>query len=235
MKVAILLNGNLRTIEKCSENIYNSFNHLSPDYFVSTYRNQYGYHPYIQTFLQYHDDPILEDSQVLEKFYKFNPKLVFIENVNDVNEFYSKEVGKLSPNMNNIESSYLQYLKIKKGLNLIEQFENNNNIKYDVIIKTRCDIIHKNIVGIDLSNIDNKIIISTGNIFPNDCILISSRDNMFSIIDFVINEFYHLTNPISTTNPPHGVLLAGIQNRNLEVQQHPIMDYVVRVNRDHYY
>lgn len=235
MRTAILLNGNFRTIDKCSDNILNTFNHLNPEYFVSTYRNQFGYHPYIKNFLQYQDDPVFEDSYILENFKVFNPKLIFIENIDDVNQIYYKELPNLHPRMNSFESSYLQYLKIKKGLNIIEQYENLNNIKYDLIIKTRCDLMCKDIKSLDLSNLNKKLIVSTGNVYPNDCVLISERDNMFNIIDFIMNEFYRLTDTHSTNDPPHGILLSASKHNNLSIEQYPIMDYVVRANMYQYY
>jgi hypothetical protein len=137
--------------------------------------------------------------------------------------------------MRDTESSFLQYIKFKRGLALIESFEKANNFSYDVIIKTRCDLNHHDIKNIDLSNLAQKLIVAKGNVFPNDCILISSRNNIFKIIDFMTKEFYNYTNPISNEKSPHGLLYASTLEHNLEIQLNEIMNFVVRANTIQYY
>lgn len=236
MKTAVLLNGNVRTIDQCKKSILNCFKQLEPDYYVSTYYNQFGYHPAVKESIGYYEDPILSFDEIKNKFIDFNLKNILIENIIDLKGFFNKEEEKFNINMKNLESSFLQYLKIKKGLIEIDNFEKNNNITYDIIIKTRCDIDHtENLNHVNLFNINKKLIISNGNVFPNDCVLISSRDNMFKIIDFMIKEFYEYTNQISNENAPHGLLLSASQNLGLEIESSHIMNYVIRANKIQYY
>lgn len=236
MKTAILLNGNIRTIDQCKNNILDCFEHLNPDYYVSTYYNQFGYHPFVKGSINYHEDPVLSEKEIIDKFASFNLKSILIEDIVKINEFYRQEESKFNSSMKGLESSFLQYTKFKKGLDLIRKFENNNSFQYDIIIKTRCDLFHSDIIKqISLNDLAQKLIISTGNVFPNDCILISSKNNIFKIIDFIVEEFYKYSNNISNQKAPHGLLLAAAQSIPLIIDSYNIMSYVVRANKIQYY
>jgi len=45
MKTAIIIIGHIRTWIECKDNFIESFGHLNPDVYVSTYDLQYNYHP----------------------------------------------------------------------------------------------------------------------------------------------------------------------------------------------
>ena len=236
MKTAILLNGNIRTIDQCKNSILSCFEHLNPDYYLSTYYNQYGYHPFIKGSINFYEDPVLSEKEIADKFVEFNLKSILIDDILKINEFYKQEENEFNENMKGLESSFLQYLKFKKGLDIIENFEKENSIKYDVIIKTRCDLFHSDILKqISLNDLAQKLIISSGNVFPNDCILISTRNNIFKIIDFMIEEFYKYSNSISNQKAPHGLLLSAAQSIDLQIDSYNIMSYVVRANQIQYY
>jgi len=236
MKTAILLNGNVRTIDQCKNSILSCFKHLNPDYYACTYFNQFGYHPFVKGSIGYHEDPVLSEKEINDKFIDFNLKSILIEDIFEINSFYKAEENKFHPNMKGLESSFLQYAKFKKGLELINKFEIEHNIQYDIIIKTRCDLFHSDIVKqISLNDLAQKLIISSGNVFPNDCILISSKNNIFKIIDFMIEEFYKYTNANSNQMAPHGLLLAAAQSIPLSIDSYKIMEYVVRANQIQYY
>lgn len=236
MRTAVLLNGNIRTIDQCKNSIISCFEHLNPDYYVSTYFNQNGYHPWVQDLTNYYEDPIFSEKEIVDKFFDFNLKLIIIENIEKIKKLYKEEENKFNLNMKNLESSFLQYLKLKKGLDIIKNFENKNFFKYDLIIKTRCDLQHSNILKqISLSNIQNELIITSGNIFPNDLVLLSCRDNIFKVINFMIDEFYCYSNIKSNQNPPHGLLLAATEFTSLSIRKYDIIKYVARSNYNHYY
>lgn len=235
MKTAVILNGNIRTISQTKSNIISTFEHLNPDYFISTYYNQYGYHPCIQNMLNYYDDPILTKDEVIQNFNEFNNPSFIIEDNNDLNIWYNEESKKFNVFMKDHPSSYLQYRKVLAAFNLIKMVEKQYNMYFDLIIKTRCDIVHNGIQDIDFTNIKDKFVISTGNVYPNDCILISERNNMENVIEFMITEFYNYTNFNSNINPPHGLLECAIQKYNLKIKEYPIMNHVIRANRVQYY
>jgi hypothetical protein len=221
MKVAIIYNGNVRTLEQTIDNNIEKFEFLNPDYFASTYLHKYGYHPAVQTSTGFFTDEELTIEQVYAQYEKLNTKDILIDRIQDMTTFYESEQHKINPNMNHV-SSYLQYVKLKTGLKMIKN--------YDVIIKTRCDLLLNNISHINFDNIDNKLIVDKGNIFPNDCIFMTSTEKMYKLADFMVNEFYNLTDVESSTNPPHGLLCSACRHLNLEIEQHHIIDCVIRAN-----
>lgn len=230
MDVAVILNGNVRTLDACRGNIIQTLSGFNPDYFVSTYDNLYGYYPCVQDTLRYYDDPILLSNEIEEKFKDFNSKGIIVDKINDMTAMYTKEEPLIKQQMRH-KSSFLQYNKLLKGLKLIQ----NSNKKYDVVIKTRCDIWLNNNIVINKETIGNEIIVSTGNVFPNDCIIIGTLKNMISICEFICNEFYECKYNLSILNQPHGMLQASIQHYNLNITQQDIMSHVVRVNKNQYY
>lgn len=232
MKTAVLFNGNVRTIDQCKNSILSCFEHLNPDYYVSTYYNQFGYHPYVKGSINFYEDPTLHQQEIIDKFADFNIKYLLIENIDEINQYYKQEEIKFNPNMKGNESSFLQYLKFKKGLSLIENFEKENSIKYDIVIKTRCDLFHYDVVKqISFDDIAQKIIICSGNVFPNDWILISSRNNIFKIIDFMMKEFYEYSNQMSNQDPPHKLLLAATQSIPLSTINSYNIGHLIRANQ----
>ena len=236
MRVCVLLNGNTRTINKCIDNIFDTFNFLNPDYFISTYDLKYGYHPYIKSSLNYLEDKYLTDQEILNLYKKINVKGILIEKHCDCLNFYEAEKGKFAPEFLNLESSFLQYTKIRKGIDIIKNYEIMNNFQYDLIIKTRNDIIHNKIECNLLTLLNsNTVIVSNKNVFPNDCIIISLRDNFIKIINSMIEEFYIPKYINSNINPPHGLLEAAIINNGINIKTLAIMNYVARIDTNQYY
>lgn len=236
MKTCILINGNTRTIDKCIDNISDTFDFLSPDYFISTYDLKYGYHPAVKNNLNYYEDIYLTEQYICDLYNKINVKGMLIEKHNESLNFYKAEKEKFNHKFLNLESSFLQYMKIKNGINIIEKYENINNFQYDLIIKTRNDIIHKKI-EYDFTTLlnSNIVIVSDKNVFPNDCIIISARNNFIKIINNMVDEFYHAKYINSEANPPHGLLEASAINNGMLIQTVEIMNYVARINTDQYY
>ena len=236
MKTCVLLSGNIRTIDKCIENISNTFDFLSPDYFISTYDLRFGYHPYIKNNLNYFEDSYLTNQDIFNFYTKINAIDFLIETHNDCFNFYESEKEKFNSKFKDLESSFLQYTKIKKGIDLINNYENKNNFKYDLIIKTRNDIIH-NSIEYDFSTLinSNKVIVSNKNVFPNDCIIIAERNNFIKVINSMVEEFYQSKYPNSDLKPPHGLLEASIINNDMTIETLAIMNHVARINTNHYY
>lgn len=231
MKVAVLLAGNIRTLDLCKQNILDSFKFLSPDYFVSTYNTSHQYHPLVKGAIRFNDEYILADDAIKNKFFDFSPKSFKIDTIDFAENFYISESKKFNRNMLfNNSSHFLQFWKIKQGLDLIQQYELENNINYDVIIKTRTDLIHKDLSSIDFSNINEKVVVCNGAIELNDQIIISSKTNIISIIDSMLDEFYNFTNNYSKINPPHGLLKYSINKNILKTDIQPLLEYIQREN-----
>jgi hypothetical protein len=234
IKACVLINGNVRTADQCEHNIIETFKSIDPDYFVSTYDLKYGYHPAIKEYLNFYEDGFITREQIESLYKNINPKSILLENNDDIQEFYKGEVDKLHTSMRH-ESSFLQYLKIKKGLDMIKQYEEIHNFKYDLIIKTRSDLI-LDPIEYDLNSIeDDVVIISSKNVYPNDVVFITKRDNFINIIDWMVNEFYELKNQNSLRDMPHGLLESAILENNLRIIALPICNHVVRANQKHYY
>lgn len=225
MKVAVITIGNVRTWDQCKENFKKTFSFLKPDYFMSTYDLQYNYHPYIKGVISYDEDFILPKKQILESFSDLTPKDVSIEVWNVVNQFIESENKKFDESMKNIDSCYSQYRKLKLTLQMVKDQEERQGFKYDFIIKTRFDIIHKPFFPV---SDEKEILIDSGNVFPNDCFFMANRDSVFEMSDFMYNEFYKPTKEDSGKNPPHGLLLNAINNSNLKIRSEKIMDHVIR-------
>ena len=110
--------------------------------------------------------------------------------------------------MRNIDSCYHQYNRIKKILNYIIDYEYKNNIKYDIVFKTRLDLSYYG----KLSNCISEVINTNGVMYENgnDTTIISNRNDFFNIIHFIIDEFYNQTDDKSHLYPPHGLLNSAI-------------------------
>jgi hypothetical protein len=118
---------------------------------------------------------------------------------------------------------------------MIRQYEESHNFKYDLIIKTRSDLILDHI-GYNLGIIgEDVIIISSKNVYPNDVVFITKRDNFIGVIDSILREFYELKNQNSLRDIPHGLLESAIHENGLRAFALPICNHVVRANQKHYY
>jgi hypothetical protein len=232
MKVAVLLAGNIRTLDQCKENIINAFKFLEPDYFVSTYDNQLQYHHCIQNSLGVFSDTTLTEDQILEAYKDFNPKEILIDSQNFAQQIYAEKSGNFKVEMLADSSShFLQFWKIKRGLNLIKKYETENDIKYDIIIKTRCDLLLNDLSIIDFSKINDQVIVGGINSpVVNDQLIITSNNTMNQIIDYMLNEFYTFTNCKSNISMPHGLLEGAIDNTRLELKKLDISDCLLREN-----
>lgn len=232
MKTAILIIGHIRTWEYCKDNFLESFAHLTPDIFVSTYDLKYNYHPAQQGWMNGAIDTYLEYEEIRELFKDLNIIKIDYERIQDVNSEYEIINDQIHNNFKNDISTYLQYRKLTRAVNILKKYETEFQFKYDSIIKLRTDI-HYNRFEYDINN--TSIIISNGNVYPNDVIFATERDKFISISEFCNNEFY---NPIYTDShlrPPHNLLLRACEYNNLNIQQQSLMQYVVRKTGKHYY
>lgn len=224
MKTAIILVGNIRSWDQCKQNFKDTFEHLNPDIFVSTYNLQYGHHPFIQNRIGDFDDVVLSNEEIKEKFDGLNVKDICIEKEVDI----SKDIKSMHPNFKEYGSCYHQYRKFNIGIQMMNDYGN-----YDCVIKTRCDMIYNNF---EIEDVENSITIDSGNVFPNDCILITNQSKMSEISEFICDEFFSSKYSDSHLFPPHGLLLNAIKDSGLNIIKKQIMSYVIRKgNRKEYY
>jgi hypothetical protein len=215
MKTAILLVGNVRTWSYCKDNFIQTFGHLNPDIFVSTYNLQYNHHPYIQNLINDNEDVLLTNDEIVNIFSGVNVKNINIDS--NLNYALPENVNGL---FSGLETTFHQYIKFFESVQKMTEYGD-----YDLVIKTRCDLLYN---PINFDNALNSIIIDSGNVYPNDCILISNKDNIVDISKFIVNEFFNPVYNNSHDTPPHGLLRNAINHLNIPVQQQKIMHCVVR-------
>jgi len=140
MKIAILLCGHIRTWEECLDNFLRAFESKNYEIsiFVHTYSNKYGYHPHImQTFGI--SDNINLDTMVDAKIFDHDRyKTVVVEK-----ELIENEVPDLDEYPVNLDI-YSQIRKNRLCNEERKKWEIKHDIVYDLIIKTRMDVLYCN-------------------------------------------------------------------------------------------
>jgi hypothetical protein len=215
MKIAVLLCGHIRTWEECKDSFFNFFP-SDIDIFIHTYTQQYRYHPYIQGTLDLTNDiNDLKVDNTTNLFNLKNFKKVVIE------EELTEEDVDLSEYPINLDV-YSQIRKVKLCNELRKEWEKENNIKYDIVIKTRFDVCYQGIINL---NIDfNKIYYLSCNetLEPSDVCYLSSAKN-FDILIEKLTKTYQ--NKIIN---PHIWLKLCIDSSNLQSQKLESECYVKR-------
>lgn len=226
MKYAILISGNFRTWEQSKSSFLNAFGELDADIFLSTYDLRFDYHPFIKLKIGDQSDVLVDKETIIGSFNDMKLRGINYEPSAVVNTIDHSQFVENFRNIGN--PTFAQMRKLQQGANLIKSYENQNQFKYDIIIKTRFDLAY-NKIPFD-QNFDNIIVFDRGNVYPNDCVYISSRNNMLSIFDIMYNEFFHQTDLGSHLHPPHGLLHAAVKRLGLIESALPIMQYVIRKN-----
>lgn len=121
-------------------------------------------------------------------FEKYSKKLknIIIDNGEYFREF--TEHNKLNELHNFHKGLINSYFKVYSGLKMIEEYEKNNNIKYDIIMRARLDSFLLNDVVINDIK-DNKMIIEHNNNdfeFTNNSIILSRSNNHIDDSCFII-------------------------------------------------
>jgi hypothetical protein len=238
MKTAIIINGHVRTWEKCKSNFIEAFGDLNADLFISVYDKQYGYAKYIQSVQDFYEDNILEIDDVKNMFADLNIKHITVDNSVEMDRFKEEQRDKIKLIFNTekhgpeiYESSFSQNYKLYNIKNNILAYEEANGFKYDRIIKTRTELIFNVEVLKRSINIleNNDFLIDAGNIPPNDVAFFTSRDNAINVIDFMYNEFYNPVYPDeSVAWPPHSILNSAIVHNNLNIVSRRLVIHVER-------
>lgn len=233
MKTAILLCGNIRTLDKCKRNILETFSHLNPDYFVSTYYNKNQYHPCVKHSIGCFDDKLGDYYSISKQFEDFDPKRLLVDTIEEANNFYNS-IGGGEFNVKtgvDYSSGYLQFWKIGRCLDELDIYESRANIKYDCVFKIRCDLLFKssNIKSLDYENLDKKFYInlSVPNCY-NDQIFVSSKENIRNINNEILNNFFNYIDQFKGSG--ESLLKKVLDSSGLVVEQRDLLDYIVREN-----
>jgi hypothetical protein len=218
MKSALLLTGNLRTFELCIESFNKICEKINPDIFLCISDIQNDLHPYVKQKENIIFDNKL-NSLMLYKILSINNniynriKKIILINSEDENKYM--ETNYLS----NIDKTkewlgldiFKQYKKRLIGIDLIKNYENDNDIKYEYILNTRFDImIETNTLPINLER--NQIYSSLSG--ENNHIFLSNQiDNLDKIFNGIIELFFK--------NPSDKLICQSIHN---------MIDYVITKN-----
>lgn len=233
MRLAIILTGHIRTWEKTKDSFVKSFSKFNPDVFLTTYDKKYGFAPYIRDLTKYYEDEDISEEQIRTMFDGINLVNLTVDSSEEMDKYIDKIKDDIKIKYENIASFYPQFYKLRREFDVLREYEKLHNFNYDVIIKTRCDLVY-NDFGAELT--PNNVLIDKGNVFPNDVILISTRNNMEKIIKFIPDEFFNPKNlSLSGQWPPHSIVNAAFQNANLIPVQLDIVDYVARMNLNQKY
>ena len=224
-RIAVLLTGNLRTWEMCKESFIKTFNNI--DIFICVSNIKYDYPPFIQENFTGFDDCVLTETDIKKSFDGLNLKKLIIQDKEEEVSHITQEKDNFKMDISgiNVFGTFANIYKIKKALSLLEEYENENEFKYNTIIKTRFDAIYN---PISLRPSNESILIDSGNCFPNDHFLMANRDSMANLIHFMHEEFYTPKYDTSHFQPPHGLLLNAIRNIQLNVEKQPIINCILR-------
>jgi hypothetical protein len=186
-KCAILLSGiiNNTNYENIKENIINSNPNYEFDFFLSFWDYFFG--------ICYSESTELNDILVNPKLIDvekilgiYNPKKFVNCNVSEFIHFYN--TNKLNDIMlkNNYYQKYKhlsyrslsQFYMVNQVINILSEYENDNNLHYDVVIRYRYDLFTTKPIYLDNFNYENEIYgIQRKDCFP-DWIFISNSTNM---------------------------------------------------------
>jgi len=231
VKIALMIVGNFRTWNLTKESFLDTFGGI--DTFVSTYDLRFGYHPngWGVTDLQ---DELLTEETWKDWLSGVNVKKASIEKFSDTDTIIKNELSKVKLSIpENAYQSYGQYRKFKIATDLVQQYEKENDFKYDIIIRTRFDLVY-NDAPINYYIKDNEVAYHHGTSPPNeflgDQFFFSSRDNMINISEFIYNEFYNPVYEDSHLHPPHGILRNALKHNNLTKVDHNVVKHLKRKN-----
>jgi hypothetical protein len=225
MKTAIIISGNIRTWELCKTNFIDTFSELDPDIFVSTYNQQYGYHQAVQDKIGDHEDGILTDSQIIDGFDGVKLCGILIEDYDSISSVLCNEFSILDKNFKDLTNVYPQYRKMEQGIELMCDYETSEIFRYDMVIRTRFDLIYN---SIDFKIPQNSILIDSGNVFPNDCFFMTDRDSAINISKFMVDECYNPIYPDSHLHSPHRLFMNSIKHYGKNIITKRIMKHVWR-------
>jgi len=238
MKTAIIINGHVRTWEKCKDNFIEAFGDLDADYFISVYDQQYGYAKYIQSIQEFYQDNILNVEDVKGLFSDLNVKEITVDDSNVMEQYKEEQRDKIKLVFNTekhgpeiYESVFPQYYKLNNIKNKLLAYEDANQFKYDRIIKTRTELVYNVDVlkrSIKILN-DGDMLIDAGNVPPNDVMFVTTRDNAVNVIEFMYNEFYNPVYPEQSVSwPPHSILNSALVHNGINTISRRLIKHVER-------
>jgi hypothetical protein len=226
MKIAVLFTGHYRTFDQCGISLLSEFDKFNPDYFINTYYTKYNYHPYMVNTINGFSDMLISE----DDFDNVPYKVSLFDCLDYANTIYSENYVKFDPIMlSDSKSHFLHIWKTISGLNLIDKYEKKQQINYDMVIICRMDVIPKTIFSLNFADYKNSVYLTNSHIKEAcDHILVSSKENLCNMFNFMYDEFFLYTNKSSNTVMPHTLYDNGITHLGLNRVDYPMLDYILR-------
>ena len=224
--IAVLLTGHYRTFNQCNVSLLSELNKFNPDYFINTYYTRYNYHPCVANSVGCSSEEL-----ITEQFFDVvHHKASLFDSLEYANTIYAEKSIDFHPSMiSDSKSHFLHIWKTLSGLKLIDRYETEQQKKYDMVIICRMDVIPKSFDQLDFSDYRNSVYLTRSHIKQAcDHILISSKQNLSDMFNFMYNEFFLYTNKSSNTVMPHTLFDNSIDYFGLSRIDYPILDYVLR-------
>jgi hypothetical protein len=229
MRIGVLLVGNVRTIDACASSLKTFLSANSADVFAGTYDLRYGYHPCVSQSTGFISDEVLSHKQISELLEPLSPIKVLIDEHSEYIKKKSSCIGKGFAKHEH--ASLMQFFKLQDILCQLKQHEVTMGVRYDILVKTRCDLIYNDLSSFELTT-KNSIVIDEGNVFPNDCTFFGNRDCMESIIDSLVSicKTTDDRSETATTDIPHGLLSKAVKTVGANFVELPLIRGVMRWN-----
>lgn len=215
MKIAVLLIGNIRTWDYCKESFIKTFNRYNPDVYLVTESTRYNHHPAVQGSIGDASDEQIDKKTITELFKDIN----LVDYC--INDAEPAILRLRDPIFIPYNLSLKQFEKLATCITLLKE-------SYDLIIKTRCDLIYTDQIRSFLDIKKDEILIDSGNVYPNDCILASSGQNILELSKNIFKEIFEPAHKDSYFDMPHRLLLNSIKDLSLNIRAEKLMECVVR-------
>jgi hypothetical protein len=236
MNVAIIICGHLRSWDKTKKTFIQTFSKYKPHIFVNTYDNKWEHFPgnfsNQSVFTNHYKDEILNEQNIRYLFDDLDGiKKINIENLTEV----SKEVNSenLSPGMADILNThrfYFPFRKIDLSIKDIIDYENQNNLKYDYIIKVRPDLKFAENISFEIE--DDEVLTNfrpfNGNShLIDDVAYMMVRNKFIDVNNFIINQFHKSDTYYNPNEQPHNIIEHSFKINNLSiVRKHLVEDLI---------
>lgn len=210
-KIALVISGHVRDYQTYLPLLLDLKTKLNADVFISTYLNKGIGIRFWQG--QKENDDNLDESNIRNIVdiltpisYTFSSEVPHIEKMHNL-QFQNKKID--------TQNVYKMLYKMWDSNNLKVEYENSMNFKYDLVVRTRFDLIYKRI---DLTNISKNQVFSARADIPmymTDTFFISDSHTMDMICD-IKNNYGVSVNPADYHNCEH-MLTEWILQHNTEI------------------
>lgn len=201
MKIALLLSGLQRNFEPFIQNqVETIVKKYDCDIFI--YTSTENNNRYIENGkIMYKQNGNIENSSdYFKEKYKLYLKNIYIDVDNESFEKFKTDIVKYDEKDNIFHLNLISsYFKVRSCISLMEQYEEKNNIKYDIVFRMRLDgFTHEYFKNVKINTFDynNKCYMSIGdNQHKDDSCVIISRTNIDIIKNFVFQLIHKKNQP----------------------------------------